>query len=469
MAPQIPGFYYDEDKKKYFQVQADHVAPPGAQYSARVLKRKASDQIRRKRKEELAQRTANEMVTRGAALAQPLVTVHREIGLEMPGGAMREKYSRLQASQLHREELHKFEPYPRANTIRQVVRNPRSGTLIASMARGQESSVSVCFPDIEDEQWSYNHTMERLLFREPYRLASMSLSQTDCLMATMDDGPDGACFFSMHWLPAPDNDGGYNWPTIAQPTRITPAHPMTFWDTAACPSTTDPVFAIAASEGLHTIHGGENSWLMKKHEIETGPRFPGMKKRWWPDKNGVVSVEWLNQDVIMSGRKNGAILFNDLRTGTSTNHFQHSDSAMQLRKVDDWRIVAAGPRYLHMFDLRYAPNGAKDIERHKKPLIANSDATRPYLHFQNYLSLPMPTIDISPDLGLLANPSPDNTVQVFSLHTGRQVPSPLSQHRYKSTPSCVSFEAGNDSPAWKGPETLSMLVGIDGVVDQWSW
>jgi hypothetical protein len=71
------------------------------------------------------------MVTRGAALAQPLVTVHREIGLEMPGGAMREKYARLQVSQLHREELHKFEPWPRANTIRQVVRNPRSGTLIA--------------------------------------------------------------------------------------------------------------------------------------------------------------------------------------------------------------------------------------------------------------------------------------------------------------------------------------------------
>src|SRR3954466_10128628 len=28
----------------------------------------------------------------------------------------------------------------------------------------------------------------------------------------MDDGPDGACFFSMHWLPAPDDDGGYTWP-----------------------------------------------------------------------------------------------------------------------------------------------------------------------------------------------------------------------------------------------------------------
>ncbi|OGE47153.1 hypothetical protein PENARI_c059G10211 [Penicillium arizonense] len=469
MAPEIPGFYYDEDKKKYFKIQPDHVAPPGAQYSAKVLKRKRSDHIKRERKAKLDQRTASEMVTRGAALAQPLVTVHREIGLEMPGGAMREKYARLQVSQLHREELHKFEPWPRANTIRQVVRNPRSGTLIASMARGQESSVSVCFPDIENSQWSYNHTMERLLFREPFRLASMSLSPTDCLLATMDDGPDGACFFSMHWLPAPDDDGGYTWPAISQPTRITPQHPMTFWGTAACPSTTDPIFAIAASEGLHTIHGGENNWLMKKHEIDIGPKKPRSKGHWWPQKNTVCSVEWLNQDVIMSGRKNGAILFNDLRTGSSTTHFQHSDSVMQLKKVDDWRIVAAGPRYLHMFDLRFAPDGAKGIKRNKNPSIANSETSQPYLTFPDFAPLPMPTLDISTDLGLLANPSPDQTIQLFSLRTGRQVPSPLTERKYSSTPSCVSFEAGNDAPAWKGPETLSMLVGIDGVVDQWSW
>lgn len=140
---------------------------------------------------------------------------------------------------------------------------------------------------------------------------------------------------------------------VSQPTRITPQHPMTFWDTAACPSTTDPIFAIAASEGLHTIHGGENNWLMKKHEIDIGPKKLRSKGHWWPQKNTVCSVEWLNQDVIMSGRKNGAILFNDLRTGSSTTHFRHSDSVMQLKKVDDWRIVASGPRYvcIHLISL----------------------------------------------------------------------------------------------------------------------
>jgi hypothetical protein len=44
MDKRLPFFYLDEDKKKYFQIQPDHVAPPGAQYSAKVLKRKRSDQ-----------------------------------------------------------------------------------------------------------------------------------------------------------------------------------------------------------------------------------------------------------------------------------------------------------------------------------------------------------------------------------------------------------------------------------------
>jgi hypothetical protein len=44
MDQRLPLFSLDEDKKKYFQIQPDHVAPPGAQYSAKMLKRKRSDQ-----------------------------------------------------------------------------------------------------------------------------------------------------------------------------------------------------------------------------------------------------------------------------------------------------------------------------------------------------------------------------------------------------------------------------------------
>jgi hypothetical protein len=40
MNREIPGFYYDPDKKKYFKIQASHKAAPGAQYSKDAVKRK---------------------------------------------------------------------------------------------------------------------------------------------------------------------------------------------------------------------------------------------------------------------------------------------------------------------------------------------------------------------------------------------------------------------------------------------
>lgn len=69
MVQAIPGFYYglsrsltqtrlciiglpqsqsnistDEEKKKYFKIQANHAAPPGSQYSKDSVKRKREDQ-----------------------------------------------------------------------------------------------------------------------------------------------------------------------------------------------------------------------------------------------------------------------------------------------------------------------------------------------------------------------------------------------------------------------------------------
>jgi hypothetical protein len=40
----IPGFYYDPEKKKYFKIQANHKSTPGSQYSKDAVKRKRLDQ-----------------------------------------------------------------------------------------------------------------------------------------------------------------------------------------------------------------------------------------------------------------------------------------------------------------------------------------------------------------------------------------------------------------------------------------
>jgi hypothetical protein len=131
MAPEIPGFYYDPEKKKYFKIQANHAAPPNAQYSQQAVKRKRSELTKRENKTRFRQRENKETIQKAASLKHPLVNLQREIGVIVSARARQEQQARIQASQLHRGELHRFEPWPNSYSIRHVLRNPRSGTLIA--------------------------------------------------------------------------------------------------------------------------------------------------------------------------------------------------------------------------------------------------------------------------------------------------------------------------------------------------
>jgi WD40 repeat protein len=166
----------------------------------------------------------------------------------------------------------------------------------------------------------------------------------------------------------------------------------------------------------------------------------------------------MSPDVIAAGQKNYNIFLHDLRSGGSATRLQHNDAVMDLKKMDENRLVAAGPSSLRMYDLRFAPEAPK---RH--------GSSKAYLNFHEFSSVPFPTFDLSTELGLLASPSQDCKIQLFSLQTGLQVSSPLTGHQYSSPPSCVRFEYGNDTPEWRGPHGPSLLVGTDDVVEQWTW
>jgi hypothetical protein len=81
----------------------------------------------------LAQRSAREKVKTAAFLDHPLNNVPREIATNLlSGSARREQQAVVYASQLQRKKLHEFEPWPDHYSIRHVLRNPKSGILIAS-------------------------------------------------------------------------------------------------------------------------------------------------------------------------------------------------------------------------------------------------------------------------------------------------------------------------------------------------
>ncbi|KAF7718986.1 Uncharacterized protein PECH_000166 [Penicillium ucsense] len=401
MNVEIPGFYYDPEKKKYFKIQANHVAPPGAQYSKESVKRKRNEQQEQEKRIKVNQRLERETVRKPSLLHHPLMAVERELGSSWSSTAvMKERQSRVYVSQLKRRKLHKFEPWPSPFNFRHVLRNPRSGALITTGLQGSQSSVSICFPDNDGDKWTYHRTMERMLLRESYRISSISLSHTGYLLATLDSGPDGDSFLAPRLLPNPDEGGDYRWPSeFHHPLKI---HlPQTLWCSAACPVGDKALFAIGTSDGLHTLEGLTSMWTVSqkpfRKDDSSGAR--GFRRHGNSSHASVQAVEWISSDVVVSGLRNSNVFLYDVRNGESSLRLQHSQSVTKIRKADPWRIVVGGHNTVEMYDLRYV---AKGLHSKPKPMSGSHNSTRPYLSFKDFTPEEIPDLDVSSELGLLA-------------------------------------------------------------------
>jgi hypothetical protein len=180
----------------------------------------------------------------------------------------------------------------------------------------------------------------------------------------MNEGPQGDCFLSAHLLPEPDEGGNYVWPTcmfpyfppspdivltqvfsVSHPIRIRPHYPMSFWCSAAQPTASSAHFAIGTSEGLHTLEGTSSHWSLSKKPFKGNTVSTSNRRRSEHNQNktSVHAVEWMSPDVIAAGQKNYNIFLHDLRSGGSATRLQHNDAVMDLKKMDENRLVAAGP------------------------------------------------------------------------------------------------------------------------------
>lgn len=490
MNREIPGFYYDPEKKKYFKIQANHAAPPGSQYSKDAVKRKCVEQEKQQRKVRLSHRAAKEKIRKAGFLAHPLIGLEKQIGAHGASKGLRlEWQGQAYVSQLQRRRLHRFEPWPSRFSVGHIVRSKISGVLVAGGNHGANSSVSFCVPEYSQGKQTYPRRMEHAIFKEPYRLSSISLSHTGYLLATMDSGPNGDSFLGLLMLPDPTVDGiHYSSSTFTDAVRI--RIPESLWCSAPCPTGQNALFAVGTSDGLYTVEGVGYRWTLSKkpfpNNVLTGR--PVSNRHIGSSHAVVTSVEWLSSDVIACGLKDSAVFLHDLRSGGTATRLQHPHSVSKIRRVDSYRLVVAGQKSLNMYDIRYPPNG---LQRNPKPTRSGHTSTRPYVTFPEYSpEVLTPDFDLSTELNILASASDSRKIQLFSLRTGQQLPScsysssyllPITEYKYPSPISCVRFEDYTDVDL--APLTFSshssgltsaslrpkLLVSSGDVVDEWSW
>ena len=88
MAPtELPGYYYDEVKKKYFKIQENHLASPSLKHSRGALKKEAESALAREHKRDREQLEREQTTQQSKVLGHSFLW--REIGCRGNGTAVR--------------------------------------------------------------------------------------------------------------------------------------------------------------------------------------------------------------------------------------------------------------------------------------------------------------------------------------------------------------------------------------------
>ncbi|KAJ5925595.1 hypothetical protein N7454_008234 [Penicillium verhagenii] len=441
MNREIPGFYYDPEKKKYFQIQKNHVASgsSGSSYSNDAIKKKEQDKKKKKDRAQLDNRIKKERVQKAGFYNHAFNNVALSLGLPAVSTPVRlDQQARTYASQLEKKRLWTISPAIRRSvnptSIREVVRHPSNGNIFIS---GQQGSAGIVFvnysrSDSKGSEWSYKESTQEALGNASM-VTSMTLSPADYMLFTIDATQDG--FPSLCPRKIVEDDLLHfrdMLPFSGQPMiRMN----STVFCSAACPTKDRALFAIGTSRGVATLEGELDRWTVSNKPFPQGADND-FARRADSSHACVTAVDWLSTNVIAAGMRDSTVILHDLRSFYSASRLQHPETVSKIVRVSEHCLAVAGP-------------SKADVEF-------------------TYGYTPIPV-----DAELFAEHGPwvrssDKKVQLFSLRTGTEVSSPLTEYEYSHQVSCVRFEDSEKVSA-RGPRAPSLLVCAGTVVDQWAW
>ncbi|KAL6243523.1 hypothetical protein RBB50_009516 [Rhinocladiella similis] len=95
MPAELPGYYYDNERNRYFKIQANHIAPSGADYSRQAVNAQRTIKEAQHRYEVSRQTKKAATVSRSLVLQHPLFSFERRLGnlRTRPGSLVAEYYA----------------------------------------------------------------------------------------------------------------------------------------------------------------------------------------------------------------------------------------------------------------------------------------------------------------------------------------------------------------------------------------
>ncbi|KAL0940619.1 uncharacterized protein CTRU02_203382 [Colletotrichum truncatum] len=441
MAPQqrmqIPGFYYDEEKGKYFKIEKAQSAPQNAAWSAESVKRR---KIQHREAEAVAARRERlkRHIVRSAILRDPLLGGFLEAEL---GVSRRERKLRAGAGgEFGLEDVPAvawttsltdkgdvpFVPsfarqrFPNIPCFYVGGDDVKTGLGVAYATVDEETLIGSYIPTDENERISFStDTSGRPEHRLSHRHEMIGCPQISSInyhphshrMIVTSREPSNTCDIFLFSPPksAPNDDRplwlldrANNLRHIAFNTGRREG--VVNQTTPAPPSSSSLTCIIGTSYGLLKLTSDERiHWL--------GPQRP----RPGPAEGDFFDQSFLpeNPSVLLAGGRNRDVKLIDLRVKWSEWESLPAGPIAHLKAVNRHQFVTAGPRSrMAVFDIRY---------RRSKP-----NGTKPVVEFAAYRNEAHMHIgwDVDVASGVVAAAHDDGSVGMYSLLSGRRLRCP---------------------------------------------
>ncbi|KAL1879385.1 hypothetical protein VTK73DRAFT_7022 [Phialemonium thermophilum] len=441
MNREIPGYYYDVDKNRYFKIEASKTAPSNAPWSAdNVKRRKLADQeaeAARKRIEK-----SRTLIRRSKALTEPLTGgfLHRELGRvgpEVPVLAwvrgVREK---------GKVSLSPLQNAPQANiSLLYIGNHDRKRGYGVAYGTLDEQTLLGCYIPRDSRDRIDNSRIDSYRFggliprtEEAIRclqMSSLRYHQPTHKMLLTSRAPGstvGISYFSPG-LSDPLSDEP-EWLIGASDffiqTALQTPNPECVANTCTpAPASSDLICVIGTSHGIMQFHKDESlRWTVPASHIGAGHGRRSSRIR--PGTGSVFTLDFQpgNHHVVFAGGRSDRLSIADLRTPPEQwESIRHRSSVAHVRALNDRQILAAGPyNAMALYDIRFCKPrsssrlGPAAISRSHAPLISfPTFRNEAHLHFG---------FDVEPSLGIVAAANDNMRVGLYSLNSGRKLACP---------------------------------------------
>ncbi|KAF2225208.1 hypothetical protein BDZ85DRAFT_259819 [Elsinoe ampelina] len=332
----IPGFYWDPDRQKYFQIQPNHRAPPGLKHSVQNVRREEQAAKRQKLQYNWEQKVYNETARKSSVLKfhHTQIGLGRELGLQPVRQAevARSRAFAYELSPDHQICFQKCENCKAPQRIGDFSLWNEGRSIVAGLGN-DVSSIITMHHDLDKKQQHPNTFLRGIASN----VNTLHVTDDDIMVATSTTPKRKNVFIARL---ARDDPQMYYHDPVTQMQVGGKQHAIE--DCALQPGPNPSRAAIGLNNEKFV---GQLTII----DIERGSLIGQTMQC----NSEVRSVDWLNQNTVIEGMSGGSVMLYDVRAHSDSPRFKHGSATVSVRSQGDGHSIwAACQESINLHDVR---------------------------------------------------------------------------------------------------------------------